>query len=204
MPDQMTSVFGSDQAPHDLFARSRAEHAGAVANLQPLKSDYLCPHCEHPVMIIPGRPGFTCQGNSSHHWEDMEELKRLNPKQVAVAQRTVKQAGHVDVTVQIPGALVEQLNARYGKKLGATLAAVLRNLADEESLMVPSSDKAQIGIWLGAKIANSGELKGLVFNLMQMKNQVQAELTAVRTAVQELDDKGKNYVERLLKEMLRG
>lgn len=203
--DAMTAVFGNDQAPHDVFTRSRQEYANAAAApLQPMKTGYLCPHCGQNVMIFPSRPGYTCQGNSAHHWDDIDSLKALNPKLVPIAQKEAKQAGHVPVTVQIPKDLLDQLNARFGEKLAATLAAVLRNLADPNTLMVPSSDKTQIGVWLGADFANSSQLKGLVFNLFQSRNQTQAELTALRTAVQELDEKGKGYVERRMAEMMKG
>ena len=178
--DVMDSVFGREQAPHDVFTRSRAEHVHAAVALQPLKTDLLCPHCQQRVMIFPGKPGLTCQGNADHHWNDFGELKALNPQQAPLAQREAKQAGHVPVTVQIPKPLLDQLNARFGEKLAATLAAVLRNLADEGTLMIPSSDKAQIEIWLGSKVQNGAGLKGLIFNLFQSRNQIQEELTAAQ------------------------
>ena len=204
--DPMTAVFGNDQAPHDLYNRSRAEHAASAVGLQPLKTDYLCPvgECGQRIMIYPGKPGFTCQGNSNHHWNDIQELRALNPKQVAVEQTQRRQPGHVDVTIQIPKDLLDQLNQRFGQKLAATLAAVLRNIADPETLMINSSDKTQIEVWLGAKVGNSAQLKGMVYAQFQAKQQIQLELTALRTAVQELDERPKLYVNNRFNEMMKG
>src|SRR6185437_6207504 len=115
-----------------------------------------------------------------------------------------RQPGHVDVTVQIPKDLLDQLNQRFWQKLAATLAAVLRNIADPETLMINSSDKTQIEVWLGAKVGNSAQLKGMVYAQFQAKQQIQLELTALRTAVQELDERPKLYVNNRFNEMMKG
>lgn len=130
-----------------------------------------CPLClpeENPVLAMLGQQELFC--NKGH------KLQRDNPglhpgkkltNGLPQTKPTAPPAGSVEIKAAVPKEVKEKLEARFGQQTEATVAGVLRSIADADTFIVSSDDCARMETVIGTKPRSGSEVVGRLIAMQQ-------------------------------------
>lgn len=145
-----------------------------------------CPTClkekgeETPLMTQQGQLGHFCK---NQHVFDNEGLSTARPMKVPPPQPGPKmQPGMVKFEVSLHENDLNALKSRFGARLPATAAAILKALMDPGAFIVGGEDVQNIFERIGKKIGDSQTLVGVLWEQEQAKVEAQNTVNSLRTS----------------------
>ena len=168
--------------PASLFAATREVFkASGAPPSRNQNTGVACPECEvngiteNPVIST----GQGLQCNMGHKFVDTEALLRRPHHTVPVTQHKAVQENYVTVSFQIPGHVMQELQAKYPDRdrLNATLASLARHMLEPNTLVVGSADLKRISDAAGIPIRTPAELFGVVSQKQQEINDLKEAAT---------------------------
>lgn len=148
-----------------------------------MATGWACPTCDSlkvTAMLFAQQfgaaQGYYCR--NGHKFEDVGDLKAMNPRKLPVPMKATIQQDHEKVEMEIPSSLKVDLLRKFGTpaQLSATLGAVLSALASEKCFIMSQEDIENLEKLVGTNIKNAREVVGVVY----AKNE---ELKTVRQGV---------------------
>lgn len=145
-----------------------------------------CPLCllenkgENPIMTQQGKLGHFCKND---HTFDNDVLMTARPMTNPPPQPGPKiQPGMVKFEVSIHENDLNALKTRFGARLPATAAAILKALLDPGAFIVGGEDVQNIFERIGKKIGDSQTLVGVLWELDQARIESQNAVNNLRTS----------------------
>lgn len=89
------------------------------------------------------------------------------------------------LTISIYKKVLDGLKARFGNRLESSIDAILGCLLEPDSFIVPQSDAKRLSEHFGVPVHSSAELLGKVFETIGRRNELQASVDRLATAMQE-------------------
>jgi hypothetical protein len=191
-------VFGGErQTPHAVFSKSRAEggwtpdnpNGNVTVQHRPNDLAMACPRCKtagKPGVRMFAREGvgYYCVGDPQHKWKDIDELMGESPDKLPYRGIVAKQTGFTKVEVELPGAVAEAFQKRFGDRGAATLAGVMDALSKPRAMIVGEEDLKNIEERLGEPINNAAFLAGKLYALKTALEEEKALTQRLRTNLQ--------------------
>lgn len=199
--EPIAGVFGGERdTPHSVFERSRRENgwnpdrpnAGPSASARPNDLAVECPRCaaagkkDVRVLHKDGIGAYCLNLEDQHTWKDVDVLMSLSPKRIPFKGTPARQEGFVKITLNVPGAVAEALQAKLGDKLEPTLSAVMDILSTGKSMMIGEYDLKRLSDRLGVEVANPAFLVGKIFELQQAANDAEEQVKKLKLNVQQM------------------
>jgi hypothetical protein len=128
--------------------------------------------------------GYYCMGESQHRWKDFDELMGENPDKLPYRGIVAKQTGFIQVQVEVPGAVAEAFQKRFGDRGAATLASVMDALSQPKSMILGEEDLKNIEDKLGQPVTNGAMIAGSMYALKTALDEANATVTRLRTNLQ--------------------
>jgi hypothetical protein len=164
----------------DAAAKARDEQGPVITGSMNRSLSWACPLCtdvESKLIQIAGQQMIVCETNGAHRWRDtaeqnpldsvtaLDQIRALNPKPLSsLPKREAPQANREPLTFPIHKQLKADLEAKFGDKLNATLAAMCQLLLDPHAFAVDGENaKRMKELFPGQKISDGGTLYGLLF-----------------------------------------
>lgn len=124
----------------------------------------------------PGQYNYYCR--AGHQFNDLQDLKAMNPPSLSLPQKQTQQQGHEVVQLSIPSDLKAELLTKFGTpdRLAQTLSGVLRSLAEAQCFLINEVDIQRIEKETGQKPKTGQEVFGIVWMLNQKIKELQASL----------------------------
>lgn len=139
-----------------------------------VSSGLACPLCDaggatSELFQLTPETRLRCEsGNPQHIWNDIDVLRRMNPRKLAVRPKPdIIQQNHVQIPVSVPVHVAETLKAKYGDRLSINVGSVLSACAEERMVILGAADLNRIEEKLGLGVTSSGELFGRIFALKE-------------------------------------
>src|SRR5882762_1300839 len=132
-----------------------------------IATGWACPQCKTSritQMLYQeqmGSPSIFCQ--SGHRYNDIGDLKAMNPDKLPVPIRHTLQEGYEKVDMSIPTDLKVELLKKFGspERLSATLAGVLQGLSQPRAFLINDEDVENVVKLTGRELRSARELVGL-------------------------------------------
>jgi hypothetical protein len=132
-----------------------------------VKTEFSCPTCKRTtgtaVQVVANMGKLSCP--KGHTWADTADFYSENPIMEFKVEipKNLPQQNYAPLTISVPLPLKQHLEATYGEKLSATVAAVLSQLS-VNSMVISDGDLQRLAERLGARPKNSSELVGLIYS----------------------------------------
>jgi hypothetical protein len=181
----MSEVFGNErESPHAVFQKSRIENVNSAPRHRENDLALACPSCRaegnpNVRLMAKNDVGYYCLAGK-HKWNDMDQLMSLNPDKLKFLGTAARQEGWEKFTMEMPGSVLQDLNAKFGDRLGATLRGFIEILATQKFILVPEENLKKIVDLTGQEIPNAITLQGVVYNMKVTLDQQKQELEQFR------------------------
>ena len=135
----------------------------------PTVTDLACPTCAAGAVmerLTDTGSGYRC--SKGHQFNDTGELLAMQPKLMPLPEKAPVRMlpGYVSMEIFVPANLKQALNAKFGKRVDATLVAICTTLLDPGAFVMSSEDVNQLKQYFGGKAVRHGaELLGEVFSI---------------------------------------
>lgn len=176
----MSEVFGSQRAtPAAMLRQAKIDNPASTSAPKPQDMALACPACaaqgnENVRLFAKPEVGAYCI--NQHVWKNLDDLYLLNPKKLPYVGLTARQEGWKKLTLEMPGSVLDDLEKKYGDRLPATMRGLLETIASTKFMLVPEEILAKITEITGQEIANATVLQGIVYNIVQTRNDLKEEV----------------------------
>lgn len=138
---------------------------------------YSCPRCKRETgatnEILAGNQKLVCKANPLHEWNDMDVFFSERPTMDFPKERPrpAPQANHAKVSVSVPAATLNKLQAKFGDRLDASLTASLNSLAEGSGFNVSQVDMERLTQALPERPRDINHLFGMIYALSEQRNE---------------------------------
>jgi hypothetical protein len=177
----MATGSGHYERLQQLASESRNEQ-GAPSGPRTQVTNYACPKCKsmgqpkNRLSSTPGRYALTCA--QGHQYPDMADLMMMNPDildSLPQAPRPL-QPGFCKYEVQIPEEMKARVEAKYGKRLVPSLAAILSVMVEPDAFLVSQPDAIRLADIFQEKVRDPNKLVGNIQAMVNERNELRSRV----------------------------
>ena len=135
----------------------------------------LCPTCgdANPTPLIAnmgGKIGYGCR--AGHHFTDLRQLRGMNLRSTGPTRKAIGDKYELPV---LP-AVLQQLENRFGERMGATIEAVLTALSIPGSFLVGGHELVEISQQMGGQIRGTQDLLAVAKDLRRQVGEAEGRV----------------------------
>jgi hypothetical protein len=154
-----------------------------------IKTEFACPACQVATgktsQILADAGSIVCSVDATHRWNDTQAFLAMKPIMAfsAPAVQAAPPANQAKIEVSVPQRVKDALDARFGDKVNANVAAALAAFSEGDSIIVHQTDIDRIQQRVGERPTSSGEIYGMIFMLGEQAREAKQTMDYAQSQV---------------------